>query len=207
MTQRRLSRLDAMWVVGLWSTSFVLFGVFFLPYTVDAVAYLAGVGGGGTFTATNTRLSCAANYPYGATCTQVTDGYLDPGHLPASVEGQVQGSFPVRRPVWVWGIIGPPLFNPGEAILDTLVFGCLQLALAGSVPFMAHRGYRAWRSARTGHTGGRPAAAVAAACVEAVPDFFLLLLHEPARRLWRSQRPRSADTKWMLPGHAWRRRR
>lgn len=177
MTRQRLSRPDAMFAVGFWAFC-LLFGVGTLPETVNAVAYLAGAGGQGTFTATSTHEQCSATQ-YSYTCSQITDGYLDPGHLPASMEGQVQGSFPVRRPVWVvWGIIAPLLLGTsGEAIFVALFCGCLQLVLAGSVVFVTHRGYRAWRSARRGHTGGRLAAAVTAACVEAVPDFFLRLLH------------------------------
>lgn len=133
----------------------IFFGVFSLPVTVDAVAYLAGAGGHGTFTATGSFTNCSYDGDGSAVCSMTTDGYLDPGRIPASWPGQVSGSFQVRRPVWVWGIVNAPLFNEGSAIFSAVGLGCTQLALAGTVFFVAYRGYRAWRSARRGRTRGR----------------------------------------------------
>jgi hypothetical protein len=161
MTQPQQRKPIGLWAFfvgcGLVVASFVMFfGVFFLPVTVDAVGYLAGAGGHGTFTATDSFTTCT--YSGSATlCGMTTDGYLDPGHIPASWPGQVHGSFPVRRPVWIWGIINAPLFNEGSAILFAVALGCIQLAIVGAVFFGAYRGYRAWRSARRGRTRGRPA--------------------------------------------------
>jgi hypothetical protein len=66
MMQQRRNRPIALWAVsavaGLAAAGFVMvFGVFFLPVTVDAIAYLAGAGGQGTFTATGSSQSCTWN--------------------------------------------------------------------------------------------------------------------------------------------------
>ena len=137
--------------LGLMAAGFVLFfGVFFLPVTVNAVAYLAGAGGHGRFIATGTRTSCDQ---YG--CSTFTDGYLEPGHIPASVGGVVHGSFPARMPVWVWGPAHATPFSTGSAIFFAVFLGGIQLTLAGIIVFAARRGVRAWQSARRrGGSGG-----------------------------------------------------
>jgi hypothetical protein len=158
MTQQRRNRPIALWVVSVVAVGFALaFGVFSLSLTVNAIAYLAGADGQGTFTATKSVTNCSYDGST-STCSTDTYGYLDPGHIPATWIGQVHGSFPVRRPVWVWRD-DAPLFNQGTAIFTALSLGCIQLALAVTVPFVAHRGYRAWRSAWRGRPRGRSATA------------------------------------------------
>jgi hypothetical protein len=140
----RNSPIWARIFLGLMAAGFVLFfGVFSLPTTVNAVAYLAGAGGHGRFIATGTRTPCDQNG-----CSTFTDGYLEPGHIPASVGGVVHGSFPARTPVWVWGPAYATPFSPGSAIFSAVFCGGTQLALAGIIVFAACRGVRAWRSAR-----------------------------------------------------------
>jgi hypothetical protein len=159
MTQQRQDTPIVVYVLGaLVMAGLVAFvGVLCLPITVDAVAYLAGDGGQGTFTATSSSTNCTWDGSQ-TTCSTTTYGYLDPGHSPATWTGQVHGTFPVRRPVWVW-IGGASLFNRGTAIYEAILFGSTQLALAAALPFVARRGYRARRSANKGRTRDTPAAA------------------------------------------------
>jgi hypothetical protein len=132
--------------------------VFTLPDAVDAAAYLAGAGGHGTFTADYSNESCS----YGtngtiSVCSTTTYGYLDPGHVSALWPGEVSGSFPVRTPLWTWGIGRLLLIDGVMAVIESLIVGFIDLGLV----FVAYRGYRAWRSAKSGRTGGAPVAGAA----------------------------------------------
>ncbi len=130
---------------GLIAAGFVaFFGVFDLPVTVNAVAFLAGAGGHGRFIATGTRVSCGGDNG----CNTFTDGYLEPGHISATVPGVVHGSFPARLPVWVWGPDNAMPFSRDSAILWAVFLGGIQLVLAGIIAFAVYHGARAWRSAR-----------------------------------------------------------
>jgi hypothetical protein len=66
---------------GLVAIAFVtFFGVLDLPVTVNAVAYLAGAGGHARFIATGLSTNCSWDGTT-TTCSTVTLGYLEPGHL------------------------------------------------------------------------------------------------------------------------------
>lgn len=137
--------------LGLIAADFVtFFGVLDLPVTVNAVAYLAGAGGHGRFIPTGSRIACGAD----SGCNTFTDGYLEPGHTPASVLGVVHGSLPARLPIWAWGPDYATPFSRGSAIFWAVIAGGLQLALAGIIAFAAYRGARAWRSARRCRASG-----------------------------------------------------
>ena len=165
MTEQRQKMPIVAWVmlsviVGMLA-GFVMFVVFALPTTVNAVAYLVGAGGQSTFTASSSNYSCSPYDSYGdTTCSWTTFGYINPGHIPASWPGQAMGTFTVRTPVWDWAPFSSvSVFDQGSAIFYAVCFGSIQLALAGALFFGAHRGYRAWRSGKRGRSRDRPAPA------------------------------------------------
>jgi hypothetical protein len=129
-----------------------------LPGAVNPVAYLAGAGGPGTFTPTGPPYtSCIDIGSAGApTCFQRTDGYLTPGHASTWLRGEIHGPAPVRMPVWNWGLGQRDAYNGGFAVLNGLLYGCIDLGLAAAVVIVARLGYRAWRSAKSGRAGGAP---------------------------------------------------
>ena len=128
-----------------------------LPGAVNSVAYLAGAGDQATFTPTKPDPGSYCGGGWGG-CFGGTDGYLTPGHAPASLPGEIHGPIPVRMPVWnYWGAGQHDAYYSGFlAVLFVLAFGCIDLGLVGAVVIVAHLGYRAWRSARSGRAGGAP---------------------------------------------------
>lgn len=139
------------WVAGVGLAIGVPLAVFGLSQTVNAVAYLAGAGSQGVFTATRTHTECSYGTFY-SNCATFTDGYLEPGHVPATWTGPAHGSFPVRMPVWDWGPGGDSVYDGGSAVIDAAVFGGLP---AGSIVFAACDGVWTWRSARRRGVRGR----------------------------------------------------
>jgi hypothetical protein len=121
---------------------------------VNAIAYLAGVGRPGTFTATGHSTVCSGS-PTGSSCWTEVDGYVEPGNVSASWPGDVQigDSFPVRLPLWDSGLGTPVLFNTGTAIFVAFIFGALQLFTWGGIGYAAYRTIRSRAPAR-GSTAG-----------------------------------------------------
>ena len=103
--------------------------VILLPVTVNAVAYLAGSGATGTIEVTGNSNWCSSN-PTGSGCGTTTDGFLEPGGVPASWLGDTVygGSFPVRLPVWTWGPAPVFVYDGFSAALSAFLCGGGQLA-------------------------------------------------------------------------------
>jgi hypothetical protein len=158
--ERPITRVEWYVIAGLLVAWAFLVVFFALASEVNSVAYLAGAGHHATFTPTKPDTSSYCGGDWG--CSGGTDGYLTPGHVPASLPGVIQGPIPVRMPVWNWGYGQHDAYYSGFlAVLWGLVFGCIDLGLVGAVVIVAHLGYRAWRSARSGRAGGAPVAGAA----------------------------------------------
>lgn len=154
--ERPITRGEWYVIAGLLVAWAFLVVFFALASEVNSVAYLAGAGHHATFTPTKPDTSGTYCGGEGG-CIQGTDGYLTPGHIPASLPGEIHGPIPVRMPIWNWGYGQHDAYYSGSlAVLWGLAFGCIDLGLVGAVVIVAHLGYRAWRSARSGRAGGAP---------------------------------------------------
>jgi hypothetical protein len=108
------------------------FSVTHTPHLVNAVAYVAGVGGTDTFIARANGVDC--NYRGG--CRPFTTGVLENGGTSVTWPGKVAPGirFPVRAPFWPLGMGRTIISGAGDAvtgILGPLVFYILALALWG----------------------------------------------------------------------------
>ena len=153
---RPITRREWYVIAGLLMAWTFLVAFVALPGAVNAAAYLAGAGGQGTFTPTKPDQSCS--YSGGiTTCIQGTDGYLTPGHASTWMPAEIYGPIPVRMPIWTWGTGQHDAYAEDlSPVLDGLLLGCIDLGLVGAVVFVANRGHRAWRSAKSGRAGGAP---------------------------------------------------
>jgi hypothetical protein len=93
--------------------------VIFLPGEVNGVAYLAGVESHDTFNPVNYAQACSKG-----SCSTVTEGFLSRSGAEVTWDAQVPlgQSFPVRVPVWNWGIGHSLISSDGRAIAG-LVLG------------------------------------------------------------------------------------
>jgi hypothetical protein len=113
------SRHRGSWVfVVLMLVAMTGLTVVFLPGEVNSVAYLTGVERHDTFNPVGYAQACSRGG-----CSTVTDGFLSSSGAEVTWDSQVPlgRSFPVRVPVWKWGIGHSLLSGQGQAIAGLVV--------------------------------------------------------------------------------------
>ena len=156
---RRRVRVGAV-IVVLLVAGWLALMVIALPVTVNAVAYLAGTGGTGTFEVTGTGNWCSSN-PTGSECGTTTDGFLEPGGVLASWLGNTVNdwSFPVRLPVWTWGPLPVFVYDGLSAVVATFLCGGVQsvtVAVPLAIIVRRRRGSRGTAQAPTASVDHNP---------------------------------------------------
>jgi hypothetical protein len=92
--------------------------VIFLPGEVNSVAYLTGVESHDTFNPVNYAQACSRGG-----CSTVTEGFLSNSGANVTWDSQVPlgRSFPVRVPVWNWGIGHSLISSDGRAVVGLVI--------------------------------------------------------------------------------------
>ena len=107
-------RHGASWIFGWFMlVMWLIIAVVFLPGLVDSAAYLTGLSPKAAFVPVTYGQACSRSG-----CSTVTEGYLQGSGTQVTWDGQVplDRPFPVREPVWAWGLGRDLIDGTGSAI-------------------------------------------------------------------------------------------